>query len=37
MTKWPHGKREKLDELLGLFGMDVIDRTTSGSTCAPPD
>ena len=24
MTKWPAGKRERLDELLGLLGLDAI-------------
>jgi hypothetical protein len=26
MTTWPAGKRERLDNLLGLLGRDVIDR-----------
>ena len=28
MTTWPAGKRERLDNLLGLLGRDVIDRDT---------
>jgi len=24
MTTWPAGKRERLDELLGLLGLDAI-------------